>query len=76
MSFSNGARLQLINFLWRAFFGTKVPNETTDHRHPHDKTSGLSSNMALYPHKSKKLPGNSRRANETNKKKKEKKDTY
>jgi hypothetical protein len=45
---------------WRAVGSSKIRAQRKRHRPPHDKTFGLSSDMALYPHKNKSFLGNSR----------------
>jgi hypothetical protein len=49
--FSNGARLRLIEINGVLFVVLKYRVQQTRHRPPNDKTSGLSSDTALYPHK-------------------------
>jgi hypothetical protein len=60
LSLSNGARWRLIEINGVLFAVLKCRVLQKRHRPPHDKTSGLSSDTALYPHEYKNLNGNSR----------------
>jgi hypothetical protein len=55
LSLSNGARWRLIERNGVLFAVLKFPVRQKRHRPPHDMTSGLSFDTALYPHDYKKL---------------------
>jgi hypothetical protein len=55
LNFSNGATLRLIEINGVLFAVLKSRAQQKRHRPPHDKTSGLSSDTALYPNKYKNL---------------------
>jgi hypothetical protein len=55
---SNDARLRLIEINGVLFAALKCRAQQKRHRPPHDKTSGLSFDTALYPHEYKNLHGN------------------
>jgi hypothetical protein len=71
-SLSNGARLRLIEINGVLFAVIECRMKKKRQRPPHDKTSGLSFDTAMYPHKYKNLHRNSRLANKMNKKREKK----
>jgi hypothetical protein len=64
----NGAKLRLIKINGVPFAVLKCRVHQKRHQNPHDKTSGLSVDTALYPHEYKNLHESSRWANKKNKK--------